>query len=146
MKLTRIVRRRRKPEEIPTARVAIRNHCLTLSGFLHLAPGGPFCVSERNLCFVCGLGPLPLGGWGTGPPFASPPPRSPLARPPLANKNVGLHARHRAGRPLVPLNLSPERTGGVGSTKITTPLVPCVSGADRRVLDKEAGGLRSVRG
>ena len=33
-RFTRIVRRRREPDEIPTARVAVRNHCLECVGYV----------------------------------------------------------------------------------------------------------------
>jgi hypothetical protein len=41
MKFTKIVRRRRDPQETPTARAAIRNHCLECCGYI---------ASEVTLC------------------------------------------------------------------------------------------------
>ncbi len=54
MKFTKIVKRRRQPEEIPTARVAIRNHCCECVSWV---------LSEVEKCTApeCWLYPWRLG-------------------------------------------------------------------------------------
>ncbi len=53
-KFTKIVHRRRKPDEIPTPRVAIRNHCLECCGY---------STKETELCTApkCWLYPWRFG-------------------------------------------------------------------------------------